>query len=406
MEGLRKEGLFDFKNPLVLPENPTRDESVHIDPVSDCSIYRVPKSIRDGYEKAFGPRFVSLGPFHHHIKDLFEFVKGREEAIRKCYAETIVLNSDDLAMCILQDAVFVIEILLKNRDRSLVGENDRIFKKPWLIHDIKFDMLKIENQIPFAILEDLLALHQSTRESDDGRFSLGVLTHEFFKLQLGGITEIADDLAKFSSMKSRHFVDALRNYNSPSVRPSWPKKDLKSLATPSVMELSQAGVKFHVGLGKSLFDVRFFNGTLEIPKLNIYFGADVLFRNLIGFEKCNHHENYINDYIIFIGLLVHSPADVEMLVEEGIIGISTWDSKEVFGLIKSLVKGARFLPEDFYFSGLCAELNEYYRIPWHRWKATLKRDYFNSPWSIISVVAAIVLLVLTLVQTVFSVISK
>ncbi|XP_039166192.1 UPF0481 protein At3g47200 [Eucalyptus grandis] len=430
MEGLRKEGLFDFKNPLVLPENPTRDESVHIDPVSDCSIYRVPKSIRDGYEKAFGPRFVSLGPFHHHIKDLqasghkqsyyddfvresklsvqylSEFVKGREEAIRKCYAETIVLNSDDLAMCILQDAVFVIEILLKNRDRSLVGENDRIFKKPWLIHDIKFDMLKIENQIPFAILEDLLALHQSTRESDDEWLSLGVLTHEFFKLQLGGITEIADDFAKVSSMKSRHFVDLLRNYNSPSVRPSWPKKDLKSLATPSVMELSQAGVKFHVGLGKSLFDVRFFNGTLEIPKLNIYFGADVLFRNLIGFEKCNHHENYINDYIIFIGLLVHSPADVEMLVEEGIIGISTWDSKEVFGLIKSLVKGARFLPEDFYFSGLCAELNEYYRIPWHRWKATLKRDYFNSPWSIISVVAAIVLLLLTLVQTVFSVISK
>ncbi|KAL3746900.1 hypothetical protein ACJRO7_015785 [Eucalyptus globulus] len=399
MEGLRKEGLFDFKNPLVLPENPTRDESVYIDPVSDCSIYRVPKSIRDGYEKAFGPRFVSLGPFHHHIKDLqasghkqsyyddfvresklsvqylSEFVKGREEAIRKCYAETIVLNSDDLAMCILQDAVFVIEILLKNRDRSLVGENDRIFKKPWLIHDIKFDMLKIENQIPFAILEDLLALHQSTRESDDERLSLGVLTHEFFRLQLGGITEIADDFAKVSSMKSRHFVDLLRNYNSPSVRPSWPKKDLKSLATPSVMELSQAGVKFHVGLGKSLFDVRFFNGTLEIPKLNIYFGADVLFRNLIGFEKCNYRE-------------------------------ITWDSREFFGLIKSLVKGARFLPKDFYFSGLCAELNEYYRIPWHRWKATLKRDYFNSPWSIISVVAAIILLLLTLVQTVFSVISK
>ncbi|KAI6679668.1 hypothetical protein NL676_033549 [Syzygium grande] len=113
-------------------------------------------------------------------------------------------------------------------------------------------------------------------------------------------------------MKSRNFVDALRNYNLPSVAPSWPKKDLKSLATPSVMELSQAGAKFHVGSGKSLFDIRFSNGTLEIPKLTIYYGADVLFRNLIGFEKCNCHENYINDYIIFIGLL--HPEDVEMLV--------------------------------------------------------------------------------------------
>ncbi|KAI6679901.1 hypothetical protein NL676_033782 [Syzygium grande] len=430
MEGLRKEDLFDFKNPLVPPENPIGDKIVYFHPVSDCSIYRVPKSIRDGYEKAFSPRFVSLGPFHHHIKDLlasghkesyfddfvresklsaqhlFEFVKGREEAIRECYAETIELKGNDFARCVLVDAVFVIEILLKNRDCSLVSENDRIFKKPWLINDMKYDILKMENQIPFTILEDLLALHQSTKESDVERLSLGVLTHEFFKLQLGGITEIADDIAKVSSMKSRNFVDALRNYNLPSVAPSWPKKDLKSLATPSVMELSQAGAKFHVGSGKSIFDIRFSNGTLEIPKLTIYYGADVLFRNLIGFEKCNFRENYINDYIIFIGLLVHSPEDVDMLVEEGIIRISTWDSKEVFGLIKSLAKGTRFVPEDFYFSGLCAELNEYYRIPWHRWKATLKRDYFNSPWSIISVIAAVVLLLLTLVQTVFSVISK
>ncbi|KAF7846962.1 hypothetical protein BT93_L3531 [Corymbia citriodora subsp. variegata] len=416
MEGLRKEDLFDFKKPLVPPENPIGDgdESVYFHPVSDCSIYRVPKSIREGYDKAFSPRLVSLGPFHHHIKDLqalghkesyfddfmresklstqhlFEFVKGREEAVRKCYAETIELKSNDLVRCILVDAVFIIEILLKNRDRRLVGENDRIFKKPWLIHDIKFDMLKMENQIPFTILEDLLALHQSTRESGDERLSL----------------EIADDFAKVSFMKSRHFVDALRNHNLPSMMQSRPKKKFKSLATPSVTELSQAGVKFHVGSGKSLFDIRFSNGTLEIPKLIIYFGADVLFRNLIGFEKCNFYENYINDYIIFIGLLVHSQEDVEMLVEEGIIRISTWDSKEVFGLIKSLVKGARFVQDDFYFSGLCAELNEYYRIPWHRWKAMLKRDYFNSPWSVISVIAAVVLLLLTLVQTVFSVISK
>ncbi|XP_030514165.1 UPF0481 protein At3g47200-like [Rhodamnia argentea] len=430
MEGLRKEDLFDFKNPLVPPENPIGDEFVSIHCVSDCSIYRVPRSMREGYEKAFSPRFVSLGPFHHRIKDLqalghkesyftdfvrvsklsaqglFEFVKGREEAIRECYAEKIELESNDLARCILVDSVFIIEILLKNRDRSLVGKNDRIFKKPWLIHDIKFDILKVENQIPFAIIEDLLALHQSTRNSDDERLSLGVLTHEFFKLHLGGITEIGDDFSKVSSMNSSHFVSALRNYNLPSVTPSRPKKVIKSLATPSVMELSQAGVKFQVGSGKSLFDVRFSNGTLEIPKLNIYFGADVLLRNLIGFERCNCLENYINDYIIFIGLLVHCPEDVEMLVEEGIIRISTWDSKEVFALIKSLVKGARFIPDDFYFSGLCTELNEYYRIPWHRWKAMLKRDYFNSPWSIISVVAAVVLLLLTLVQTVFSVISK
>ncbi|KAI6679947.1 hypothetical protein NL676_033828 [Syzygium grande] len=232
MEGPRKEDLFDFKNPLVPPENPIGDEIVYFHPVSDCSIYR--DLLATGHKESYFDDFVRESKLS--AQHLFEFVKGREEAIRKCYAETIELKSNDLARCVLVDAVSVIEILLKNRDRSLVGENDQIFKKPWLINDMKYDILKMENQIPFAILEDLLALHQSTKGSDVERLCLGVLTHEFFKLQLGGITEIADDFAKVSSMKSRNFVDALRNYNLPSVAPSWPKKDLKSLATPSVME--------------------------------------------------------------------------------------------------------------------------------------------------------------------------
>ncbi|OVA05336.1 Protein of unknown function DUF247 [Macleaya cordata] len=41
----------------------------------------------------------------------------------------------------------------------------------------------------------------------------------------------------------------------------------------------------------------------------------------------------------------------------------------------------------------------------HVWRATLKRDYFNSPWAITSFIAAILLLVLTLTGALFAILS-
>ncbi|KAM7490198.1 hypothetical protein LguiA_033119 [Lonicera macranthoides] len=52
-----------------------------------------------------------------------------------------------------------------------------------------------------------------------------------------------------------------------------------------------------------------------------------------------------------------------------------------------------------------SELNAYCKDPRHKWKATLKHDYFNSPWRTASTSAAIVLLALTFIQTVCSILG-
>ncbi|KAL6296618.1 hypothetical protein ACE6H2_004760 [Prunus campanulata] len=45
-----------------------------------------------------------------------------------------------------------------------------------------------------------------------------------------------------------------------------PRGKLKSPTTPNMAELHQAGVKFNVGTSKSLFDIKFSSGVLEILK--------------------------------------------------------------------------------------------------------------------------------------------
>ncbi|MED6213701.1 hypothetical protein PIB30_095838, partial [Stylosanthes scabra] len=48
---------------------------------------------------------------------------------------------------------------------------------------------------------------------------------------------------------------------------------------------------------------------------------------------------------------------------------------------------------------ICDDLNAYYNNPWNNKMATLRRDYFTTPWKTAASIAAIVLLILTIVQT-------
>ncbi|CAM8985298.1 unnamed protein product [Rhodiola kirilowii] len=48
---------------------------------------------------------------------------------------------------------------------------------------------------------------------------------------------------------------------------------------------------------------------------------------------------------------------------------------------------------------------DYYATKWHVWRTNLIHDYFSSPWTAISLGAAILLLILTALQTVYSAIT-
>jgi hypothetical protein len=87
-----------------------------------------------------------------------------------------------------------------------------------------------------------------------------------------------------------------------------------------VTELQQAGVKFKLSPRKSLLDMKFDRGILEIPLLRVQDSTEIYFRNLQAFDKCDSlDQDHIGDYISMINFLVISPKDVEILVENRII---------------------------------------------------------------------------------------
>ncbi|CAL5422714.1 unnamed protein product [Camellia sinensis] len=88
--------------------------------------------------------------------------------------------------------------------------------------------------------------------------------------------------------------------------------------------------------------------------------------------------------------------------------------EDVSTLFKSMCDGV--VLKDFGFFDLCTSVNKYSRswLDWRRLRAIVKvksrqymialpRDYFTNPWTTISVIAAIVLLGFTALQTYYAV---
>ncbi|XP_044464775.1 UPF0481 protein At3g47200-like [Mangifera indica] len=406
---------------------------------SNCCIYRAPKRLRQENEKAYTPQIVSIGPLHHgeppkfmeeekqrylkeflerihdlSVKDLCHLIRRNEDKLRSCYAETIECDSDAFVEIILVDAVFIVELLLRYSFKDLRKTEDHIFERPYLIQDIWYDMWLLENQIPFFILEEILNLQKvsdaiSAKLQKQPRFI--ELTYEYFK----SLEAVNGKLEKFkdatNGVKVKHFTDFLRICHLPSAeqrekqKQEKEKRKRKVVTAPSVMQLHNAGVEFKLSKSNDSFQINFEKGTLEIPPLKLQLETESLFRNLIAFEQRHYPDNYINDYVFIIHHLANTPRDIELLVEKQIIENWLPDKEGASTLLNNLARGTTLDTDHFYFSYLCEEMENYRAKRLNKWRAILKQNYFNTPWSTLSVVAAVFLILLTVVQAVFSVLQ-
>ncbi|XP_006467195.1 uncharacterized protein LOC102615549 isoform X2 [Citrus sinensis] len=103
--------------------------------------------------------------------------------------------------------------------------------------------------------------------------------------------------------------------------------------------------------------------------------------------RCLHPNDY-TPKMVSIGPLHHGNEELKAMEEHKL------------SLIKECPMGTRFG-----YTNLVEDLQSYCKSPWHSWKANLRQNYFNTPWASISVAGAVILLVLTLIQTACSVIG-
>ncbi|KAM7490190.1 hypothetical protein LguiA_033111 [Lonicera macranthoides] len=385
---------------------------------SEYCIYRVPQKIRKLNKEAYNPRVVSIGPFHHgderfrsmevfkkryfkkvvrrdsgvHLKNYIEFLKYCEASIRQCYSEIIEMDSDEFVTMMLVDGCFIIELLLRRYYMDFRDADHSILSATRLRNDIYRDLILLENQIPFFVLEGIFNLAMTNFKP----LPLLDLTLYFFE------NYIIQQKSPPGFISIKHFIDLILILNRPTSQ-----REVKEFKyTRSATELNEARVKFTAGSSNCLLDIKFSDGVLEIPCITLYDNTETLIRKLMALELCHYSgDSYMIDYFFFMDFLLNTPQDVDLLIHNGIIENWLGDSKQAADLFNNINKNCVIIGSNFYFSALSEELNAYCKVPSHKWKATLKHDYFSSPWRTASTSAAIVLLVLTFIQTVCSILG-
>ncbi|KAM3762786.1 hypothetical protein ACB098_01G371900 [Castanea mollissima] len=362
----------------------------------ESCIYRVPDYLRKLKEEHYTPQVISIGPFHHDandklhtmeqrklrylkyfiervenfdisLEDLVRIIKENEESIRCCYAETIHLDSDHFVKIITMDSIFILELFWRDFFNDWMSEDNGACLETWLISAIQFDLILLENQLPFFILEKLFdyafASHPSYSKS-----LIQVMTFHYFDYYN------TQRISYSPHLKMKHFLDLLRTFWLPPSE-KIPKRGNDAIKhLHSATQLDEAGLAFEKDRSSCLLDIKFTKG------------------NLLALEQCHYLDKaYITDYFILFGFLINTNKDVNLLVQKGVMLNLLGNSDEARNLVNSLVKNVIYVNMNSNFYRVYIDLKAFYKKPW------------NSPWSIASTVVGFIFLVLTFLQTIFTI---
>eukprot|EP00256_Glycine_max_P032133 XP_006576736.1 UPF0481 protein At3g47200 isoform X2 [Glycine max] len=231
--------------------------------LSECSIYKVPYNLRKVNEEAYTPQWISIGPIHldkqelnpmqEHKKRYFHcfwervsneqamrnfkhHLETKEDHIRHCYADKFPdIPKEKFVDMLLLDAVFIMELLLRNcewKSNSFKHEHeykhtksfrvrhsdDLILTQSWLSRNITRDMILIENQIPFFVLQklydDVVPGDNKKEEHTAGFVDLAIEYFAFYDTQMSSSDETKRVLDKNQSRKN-YFSGAIRSSKKP-----------------------------------------------------------------------------------------------------------------------------------------------------------------------------------------------
>ncbi|XP_059669806.1 UPF0481 protein At3g47200-like [Cornus florida] len=456
----------------------------------DLVIKRVPNMLREENEKAYTPSVVSIGPLHsgneylqameadklRYMCFLFERTQNPEETrkeceaamlnmqntLKKCYPDHFKENAENVTITnllgmILIDGCFIMELVYRHHKKE---QDNPILHNPLRYSAVQRDLLLLENQIPFKVLEELFRLTvtrlPATATTSEGippgvsgsvRSSFRIRTFsrtpnttptpapvpnasliEYLLGFFGDIMGLGDtgDITIKNEEAPLHILHLIYICYQPPVSVKDPRggggggegeEQPVGYQGATATQLRITGIKLRKSNNKrgfNLFDVKFLNhdsyvffwrGRLEIPRFSIHNFTESFLRNLIAFEQCNPwiKISYFTSHAFLMDILMDSVEDVQILENAGVICNHLGTSESVLKIFNGICRNAA-VPRHFYYGDLLYQMKRF-RKTWRKELGTLKRNCAGNLWIVLSVIAAFVLFVLTLLQTIYTICS-
>ncbi|KAH9290467.1 hypothetical protein KI387_034584 [Taxus chinensis] len=412
----------------------------------DVSIYTVPDFLLHLKQNAYVPQMVSIGPLHHGNTTLSPMLTHKIHAVdtmfrrfrspgatnsefedqviapimalvpnvRECYQQEILFDDETLAWILTLDACFILKILRAlssgtNSDRSFFNRN--IIE--YTAYPVISDILMLENQIPFFVLLEILQLEFAKDERDASNelcilLDGARLTRLFYPfkertaswLQRGipeghTVNHLLDLFRMLVIYSSFPDEETICKFNSSMA----PRK--KEILIPSASELSRAGINFKRVEGK-FEKIGIKKNTFYLPRIRISSSIETVLRNLMALEICEADDMcVISRYVGLMCELIDSEKDVYVLKKAGIIKSYLGSNSEVAEMFNSISKGITRSYSDP-FSKVREDAHNHYHSKIKVMVAEFANDHCSRPWRTASLIGASLLLLLTALQTIFS----
>ncbi|KAI3836085.1 hypothetical protein MKW98_016389 [Papaver atlanticum] len=288
-------------------------------------------------------------------------------------------------------------------DDYCYADNGPIFSlhgKSYFMSYIRRDILMLENQLPMLLLKTLLgaALPTEPKEAIEEHLNTIILNFcrgnsQYEKRNMGSSLHVLDLNRK-----------SLLNKNSIHDRNSASSGEDENIIR-SVTNLHESGVKFERSTNFChLTDIRVEGHVLKLPVVDIDDTTESKLLNLMAFERFHVGAgNEVTSYVYFMDNIIDSSEDVKILKSSGVLINSIGSDKAVARLFNELTKDAMPDSENMLEKVVQKQLDKHCRNKWNEWRATLNHTYFKNPWALLSLLAAVLLLALTISQTFYSI---
>ncbi|KAI9101506.1 hypothetical protein K1719_023988 [Acacia pycnantha] len=403
-------------------------------PGNQAKIQKVPPYLRERseFKKHYFPKVVSIGPIHHpkgeefkkmwasnYLKEkvgqkqddaeqLFGKIRSQIKELKSLYAEDAIrflLGDDDkLAWILFVDGCASLHVMHK------VGETEPS-KFQALDTIVQQDLLLLENQLPYKVLKILSKNDDSALRSFIQHFKNRFIeTHGSegkSQVQINQPAHLLDALITVivtkehteEHTKEHTKVHTITIKQSPDNRSSRKKrKDTKFPTHRNIHELRTSGIKIKNNAGQSLTSICFRGGTLFIPPLLVDDFTVQTFMNMMAYEMCpDFKSNYeISNYVSFLNSLIDHADDVKVLRKAGVINNYLGSDEEVANIFNTA--STDFVIDTGIYDHVRQEIEVVYTHKAMTWFTELRRKHFNTPWSIIGLISAILGFILTIVN--------
>ncbi|RYR26841.1 hypothetical protein HN51_048247 [Arachis hypogaea] len=376
-----------------------------------------------------------------------------DKLVRASYGGDLDLDPHDLAKIMMVDGCFLLELLHKlveymnsPPNQSHTFSNDPFLETEEKVQFVLNDISMLENQIPFIVLKKLynIVFPDKSKVAEDHRVAdimhnaFGYnsknhrgLAHMLHLMHLSTVEEDNNQEAKRlrqacqelkrCATRLRAAGITIKSTNSNSIGNGSPNGNVNANPSPNNQHKIVDIFDFNISFNEQ-------GKILEIPALHIKETTEARWRNLIAWEQSRIWiRGKYTSYALFFQTLICCEHDLEFLEKKGVIVNEFKKSKdEIMTTFRTISDGVDHMDSSYsdHYKKLNAHqttlvtkmFHEWPIITWHRcrrvletlvfywwnWLAILIRDHIPTVWKFFGVVAAIVLLVLTIMQTYYS----